>query len=290
MTHRMLPTLAPTTAELLAAFPRIFANSCVRLRDLLRVLGDRGLASALLLLAIPQMLPLPLGVSNLLAVPMALVAFQMAMGRHTLWLPAWVLDRPVPRTRLVQASQRLTPLVARLERLIKPRFPAAFSPLGLRVAGIAAALVAMVSLTPLPLTGWLPGLALIVMALGLMERDGVVVLLGLGIGLTAIAVFLLVITGMAEIGEAVQEQATSGLLLLPAAISAPRPAPQPSPQPSGRVGTRHPAAFKTFFKLVSGSAKASGSGRAPVSIILRAGAMSLPLLTALAPTTRPPAR
>jgi len=217
----MLPTLAPTTAELLAAFPRIFEESRIRLREILQVLGERGLASALLILALPQMLPLPLGVSNLLAIPMALVAFQMALGRHSLWLPRWLLDRPVPRERVVQASHRMVPLLRRLELLIKPRLPVLFSPLGVHGTGIGIALVALVSLAPLPLTGWLPGFAILVMALGIMERDGLLVLVGLTLGLAAIAVFLLLITGMAELGEAVSAEATNGLVVLLPAVTHP---------------------------------------------------------------------
>ena len=221
VSHRMLPTLAPTTSELVAAFPRIFAESDIRLRDILQVLGERGLASALLILALPQMLPLPLGVSNLLAVPMALVAFQIALGRHSLWLPAWLLDRPVPRERVVHASQRMVPLLRRIEMVVKPRLLILFAPLSLHAIGVLVALVAVVSLAPLPLTGWLPGCAIIVAALGILERDGVVVLIGLTLGLAAIAVFLLLVTGMAELGEAVSETAASSLIpLLPAAAPA----------------------------------------------------------------------
>jgi hypothetical protein len=207
VSHSTLPTLAPTTAELLAAFPRIFSNERVSLRDLFRVLGDRGLASALLLLALPQMLPLPLGISNLLAIPAALVAVQMAMGRHTLWLPEWFLERPVRRKRLIQATGRVVPWLQRLEMLVRPRFIAVLSPLGAHIIGVICAIVAAIALAPLPLTGWLPGLALIVTALGMMERDGLVVLVGVGLGGAAMIVFTVVIGGLIQMGDAVADMA-----------------------------------------------------------------------------------
>jgi hypothetical protein len=207
VSHSTLPTLAPTTAELLAAFPRIFSKERVSLRDLFRVLGDRGLASALLLLALPQMLPLPLGLSNLLAIPMALVAVQMAMGRHTLWLPEWFLERPVRRKRLIQATEKAVPWLQRLEMLVRPRFIAVLSPLGAHIIGVVCAIVAAIALAPLPLTGWLPGIALIVTALGMMERDGLVVLVGVGLGGVAMIVFAVVIGGLIQMGEAVTDMA-----------------------------------------------------------------------------------
>lgn len=207
MSHRRLPTLAPTTAELLAAFPRIFVKDWLRLRDLFRVLGDRGLAFALLLMALPQMLPLPLGVSNLLAIPMALVAAQMAIGRHTLWLPEWFLERAVPRYRLIQVSRRVVPWLQKLELFIRPRMLPIMSPVGTNIIGIVCAIMAAIALTPLPFTGWLPGFAMIVTALGMLERDGLVVLCGVGLGGIAIVVFVAVVAGLSEMGEAVTDLA-----------------------------------------------------------------------------------
>lgn len=208
--HRSLPTLAPTTAELLASFPYIFRDETVRLRVIFAVLGDRGLASALLLLTAPQLLPMPLGVSNALALPIVLVAGQMALGRHSLWLPEWLLNRPIARQKLLMASGRLVPLLRRVEVVIRPRYQWIWTRPVTHAVGISCLLIALVSVTPLPLTGWLPALALIVVALGLLERDGAVVLVGLGLGAAALAVFALVVTGLAEVGKTVERAVNGG--------------------------------------------------------------------------------
>ena len=202
MSDRSLPTFAPTTAQLLAGFPRVFTKDWVCLRDIFTVLGDRGLASALLIVSLPQMVPMPLGVSNLLAVPMAIVAIQIALGRHTLWLPTWFLERPIRRSQLIKVSTRLVPWLQRLEFLVRPRLLMVLSPVGVHFIGAACAVVAMIAMAPLPLTGWLPAIALIVVALGMMERDGLVVLAGLGLGGAAVAVFVLVLVGLDHVGDA----------------------------------------------------------------------------------------
>lgn len=211
MSDRSLPTFAPTTAQLLAGFPRVFTKEWVRLRDIFTVLGDRGLASALLIVSLPQMVPLPLGLSNLLAVPMAIVAIQIAMGRHTLWLPEWFLERPIRRSQLVKVSTRLVPWLQRLEFLVRPRLLMVLSPVGVHLIGIACAIVATIAMAPLPLTGWLPGVALITVALGMMERDGLVVLVGVGLGAAAVGVFILVVAGLERVGNVVGDM-TAGLL------------------------------------------------------------------------------
>lgn len=205
--RKRLPILAPTTAELVASFPDIFRSETVRLRELMAVLGDRGLASALLLITLPQLLPLPLGVSNALAIPILLVTVQMAMGRRTLWLPRWLLDRPIHRRNLERARDRVAPLLRRVERIVRPRLAPVWSPTGSQFVGLSGVVIAAVSLTPLPFTGWLPAIALIVIALGMLERDGLVVLLGLAIGGVATAVGVALIAGLVQIGERVQETA-----------------------------------------------------------------------------------
>jgi hypothetical protein len=203
--HRQLPTLAPSTAELLASFPRIFHDERIRLRQLLNTLGDRGMASALLLLSAPQLLPMPLGVSNALAIPILLVALQMAAGRTVLWLPDWLLDRPVDRSKLLAACKRVVPVLRRVESVIRPRWRHIWQPPGDRLVGMWCVVVALVSLAPLPLTGWLPATAMIVVALGMLERDGLIVIAGLSLGAFAVAVFIAVVAGLVEAGETITE-------------------------------------------------------------------------------------
>ncbi len=195
-----LPSKPSTTGQLLASFSRIFGDETVTLRQVLNVLGDKGLASALLVVTVPQFIPMPLGLSNLMAIPIALVAAQMALGRHTLWLPRALMERPIRRGRMVLAMEYLVPWLLWIEKLIRPRFPGIWSPIGMRIVGLSCFGIALISLTPLPLTGWLPALALTVVALGLLERDGLVVLLGLFLGLAAAALMIGVIFGLIEVG------------------------------------------------------------------------------------------
>lgn len=195
MTKPSLPATAPTTGQLLASFPRIFGGETVSLRQILDVLGDRGLALVLLLVTIPQFLPLPLVLSNLLALPIVLVAGQIALGRHSLWLPAWLMQRPIRRRRLLQATDRAVPVLARIERFVRPRLEWVWSPAGGRIVGVVCFLISCVLLMPVPLTGWLPTLSLAMIALGLLERDGLVVLIGSLLGLVAGGILVSVLLG-----------------------------------------------------------------------------------------------
>ncbi|SDF60536.1 Uncharacterized conserved protein [Limimonas halophila] len=203
MAHHWLYPLTPTTADLVAAFPDIFTDSRVRLVDVLAALGERGLASALLVLAAPQLLPTPLGLSNIVAVPAVLVTVQMAFGRGTLWLPRWLLNRVFPRERVLATCRKLIPILRAIEILVQPRLAAVWSSAGVRFVGVFAFAISLISVFPLPFSGWLPAISLILIAAGLLERDGLVVIAGVLVGMAAVGVFVGVLAGLVEVGKAV---------------------------------------------------------------------------------------
>jgi hypothetical protein len=214
--HRHEHRTAPSTADLLETFPRLFDEQRIPLRRLLDALGDRGMASALLVLTAPQLLPLPLGVSNALALPILLVALQMAAGSSQPWLPDWVLERRVTQDKVLGACRHMVPMMRRIERVIRPRWRHIWQPPADRMVGLCCVVISLVSLAPLPLTGWLPGAALLIVALGLLERDGLIVAAGLTLGAGAVAVFVAVVAGLVEAGETIKEMALAAPETAPA--------------------------------------------------------------------------
>ena len=72
----------------------------------------------------------------------------------------------------------LLPRLAKLERLLAPRLGWLFGAWGDRVVGLVCTLLALVLILPIPLGNLLPALAIALMSLGLMQRDGIVLLLG----------------------------------------------------------------------------------------------------------------
>jgi len=201
--HHWLHPITPTTADLVAAFPDLFPDARVRLADVMAALGERGLASALLVLAAPQLLPTPLGLSNIVAIPAVLVTVQMAFGRGTLWLPHWLLHRRFPRERVLETCSKLVPVLRALEILVQPRLGAVWSAAGTRFVGIFAFIISVIAVIPLPFSGWLPAISLVLIAAGLLERDGLVVVVGALVGVGAMSVFLGVLAGLVEAGKAV---------------------------------------------------------------------------------------
>ena len=140
--------------------------------------GRGGLGQVLFVLALPVLVPLPPGASMVLALPLLIVAPQIVAGRDQLWLPGWLARRTFDRAAFTKPLGRVLPLLERIEALGRPRISVLTGPMGARAVGVAATLMALVLVLPIPFANLLPALALGLFALGLTRRDGLLVLGG----------------------------------------------------------------------------------------------------------------
>lgn len=145
----------------------------------------------LFVLTLPILLPLPPGASMVLALPLLVVAPQIMAGRKHLWLPAWLAARTLERQALAKLAQRVRPWLKRLEALGRPRLAFLTGAAGARAIGLAATLIALVLVLPIPFANLLPALALGLLAFGLTRRDGLMVLAGYALLAAALGVILL---------------------------------------------------------------------------------------------------
>ena len=160
----------------------------LRLGDIVTALGDRGYGILIFILALPNVLPLYIpGLSALFGIPLALIALQMMLGLPRPWLPQALLRRPVRRQEFAKITNRILPWLLRLERLLKPRLPALTSVWAERAIGLLALVLALMLALPIPFTGIPLGAALALMGIGLLERDGLVLMAGVAGGALAVA-------------------------------------------------------------------------------------------------------
>jgi hypothetical protein len=81
--------------------------------------------------------------------------------------------------------RRVVPWLQRAEKMLRPRLsPLALPPMEY-VIGLVCLLLAVVLVLPVPLGNVLPALAISVLSLAVLERDGLWVLAGLGIAVSA---------------------------------------------------------------------------------------------------------
>jgi hypothetical protein len=150
----------------------------VSLGDVTRTLGDRGYGLLMFVLALPGAVP---GLSSIAAIPLALVAMQLAVGLPRPWLPRFLAARSLSRTDFARMVERAEPFLMRIERLLRPRFVLLTGPIGERLMGAMCLVLALLLTVPilfnLPLV-----VPIALMSLALLERDGVFAGIGLGVG------------------------------------------------------------------------------------------------------------
>lgn len=176
-----------STAEALRRLAERHRAPRLSIADLLDALSDHGFGLLLLLLALPNAMPGPLipGFSVPFALGIAALGLQLVWGWHTPHLPRRLLSLSMDGRRFRRLVQRTEPLLRRLERWLRPRAsPLAGGP-GERLVGIALIGLSVVLALPVPFGNTPVALSIIVIALGLLEGDGIALLLGLGAGTAA---------------------------------------------------------------------------------------------------------
>jgi len=160
------------------------------LRDFIERLDERAFGLAILLFALPSSVPFVYVLPQILSLPMLALAGQMAAGRESPWLPAKMQDRRFEIAPLRAVIKRCEPYTAWFEALARPRMPALTGRMGARVIGALLLIPATSILVPLPGTNAVPAMGISLTSLGLIERDGALVILGLLVGLGWVALLL----------------------------------------------------------------------------------------------------
>lgn len=191
--------LPPPRRRLLRRLFRAAGERCdadeVAIAEVLDKLGDRSFGWVLLFFAVFSLAPLP-GGGLVTAIPLFWVLGQMALGYPQVRLPDFIARRRVDRRAWQRLVMRMTPVIRPVERMLEPRMERLFVPRNERMLGALQCVTAFALFLPVPLSGFIPAAALVVTGLGLVERDGRVVLIGAALGVVSIVVTAAVVLAM----------------------------------------------------------------------------------------------
>ncbi|MFY7778172.1 MAG: exopolysaccharide biosynthesis protein [Elstera sp.] len=167
----------------------------ISLDDLLNGVGHRAFGLLLLLLALPNSIPLPAppGLSTVFGLPMAIFGAQLVLGHKAPWLPAFMRRKTLPRNEVLKFLDRATPYLNKVERRLKPRMNWFVGGTGERVAGLIIFAMAAVLSLPIIFGNFLPAFAVLLMALAILARDGAMMIAGWVTSVVAVSVVGLVI-------------------------------------------------------------------------------------------------
>ncbi|QFT75959.1 exopolysaccharide biosynthesis protein [Erythrobacter sp. THAF29] len=165
-------------------------DSRVTIGDVLERFGNRSFAPVMMVFALVELTPaggIP-GVPTFLAVCISLIAVQMLFGRDHIWVPEWIKRRSAPSKRLRQATGKLETVAERVDSVAHSRLEQFASGIGLKIA--AAIIIALCLTIPpfevVPFASTGPMLAIDVICLAIMVRDGLAMLIAWALAAAAL--------------------------------------------------------------------------------------------------------
>ena len=153
-------------------------SESVSLNWILERLHERAFGLFLLILALPCCIPFLYGIPQIVSLPLMFVSTQIMIGRRVPWLPGKLGARTVSAEGLRGLFERAGPWLRRIEAISRPRLGFLTRPPSDRLVGAALVLFSASILVPVPGTNTLPGFAVVVIAMGVLQRDGLLVIFG----------------------------------------------------------------------------------------------------------------
>ncbi len=172
--------------DLQGLLAEVTSGGTLTLREVEARLRGRGFALFIILFAAPFLMPIP-GLSTPFGLAICLMGVRLLFGRKP-WLPGFVLDRELAPATMEKILRMLRKVALWMERAVRPRLhflrvaPGMLNLIGL---GLVSGGLFLLLPLPLPFTNTLPALSIILLAAGMMERDGLALLLGYGVGIVA---------------------------------------------------------------------------------------------------------
>lgn len=178
------------TRALLDGFAAGDPDEVLRLGDVLAGLSERSFGMLLFVSTIAAFIPIP-GVGGAVSGPLVvLIGLQLLIGLRKPWLPGFLARRGPHRHAMARFRNLLSPWLARLERVVRPRTTALLDhPVASAFTGLLLVLLGVLLSLPIPFTNFLFGALLLLFALALLERDGRLMAVAWALGAVAVAVF-----------------------------------------------------------------------------------------------------
>ena len=164
---------------------------------MLKLLEDRSIWALLLVLALPMIVPIPLpGLSVPFGACMALISAQLAIGRDRAWVPERLARRSVGVATLTKVVRSALPILRHLEKIVRPR-KRWLAGNWMRIPiGIICLVLAVIIALPIPLGHFVPGMAISLFSLGMMERDGLTIWTALAVAIGGVLLVVLASQGV----------------------------------------------------------------------------------------------
>ena len=166
----------------------------IKIGTLLKSIDSGGFALLNLIFSIILMIPLPPPIAIIAGLIIMFLSFQMIIGMKEVWLPKIITEKSIKRTTLTVIVEKSTIYLYKLERFTRRRFTFVSNPITERIIGAFIFFLAGITLTPIVFANTIPGLAIILISFGMINKDGLMVIIGFIVGIFSIFVVWLMIS------------------------------------------------------------------------------------------------
>jgi hypothetical protein len=188
------------------------------LGELIEKIGEQGLLIFCMVLTLPFLFPVSIpGVSTVFGLAILLVGISVTANR-VLWLPARLKSRQIATERLIPVLKRGADVLTRFQRFVRPRLSILTQTAAInRLNGLALVLAALLLMVPfglVPFSNTLPAIAILFLAIGMLQRDGVFILLGYIFEVLTVVYFGALFAAAILAGQGVMSLLGSGTIIL----------------------------------------------------------------------------
>lgn len=149
------------------------AQQPLTLGDILAETSERGFSLVIALLVLPFLFPIPPGLTGIPGIACLILSSQMALGRRSPWLPRKIASFKFPRWFALQLLQNLKRVTRVLEKIVRPRLlRLAESRRIWRLNGVCISWLAILLMSPVPMTNPIPTVGILLLAVATLEADG----------------------------------------------------------------------------------------------------------------------
>ncbi len=150
----------------------------ISVAELMQRFGGRAFGALLFIFGLACLLPWPPGGTTIFGFPLVLLSPQLIIGASVPWLPEAIKTRTIATADLRKGLPKVIPWLQKAEAISKPRLTLLFGPVGERVIGALCLVLALILILPIPGGNIPPALAVATLSFALIQRDGIIALMG----------------------------------------------------------------------------------------------------------------
>ena len=172
----------------------------IKIGTILKSIDSGGFALFNLILSLILFIPTPPPIATICGVLIIFLSFQMILGLKEVWLPSFITNKSIKRTTLALIVGKSSIYLSKMEKITRKRLVFMESDIMQRIIGLILLFLAVLSLTPIIFANSMPGISIILISFGMLNKDGLIVIFGFIAGFISIfVVWAIILFGQALI-------------------------------------------------------------------------------------------